>query len=224
MLPCRRDLLTFPLCLGLAACASPGIGDRDDIDESPLSAAGAVFLFPGFTLPGDTYVTTGTYRMTREIRSRGVRAEINYPGEWEATAERLVRNNPDAAGMPIAIVGYSFGARAAVDMARGLAEKGIPVQTVVVIEATASRPVPANVARALHLYLSDGLFSWASRIEPSADFHGSLENLPLSERLPDGALLDHWSVSRVDAVHAMVIEEILEGRRVRRRWPSLTRR
>jgi len=224
MPPDRRDLLAFLLCLGLAACATPGIADRDDIDETPLSAAGAVYLFPGFTLPGDTYVTTGTYKITREIRSRGVRAEINYPGEWEAAVERLVRNNPDAAGIPIAIVGYSFGARSAIDMARGLAERGIPVQTVVVIEATASRPVPANVASALHLYLSDGLFSWASRIEPAEGFHSLLENLPMSERLPDGAQLDHWSISRVDTVHAMVIEEILDGRRVRRRWPLPARR
>ncbi|RJF87874.1 hypothetical protein D3874_13260 [Oleomonas cavernae] len=193
--------------------------EREAVDETPLPGSGVVYLFDGLTLPGDTYFTSGTYRITQMIRARGVRAQIDYTTDWEEVTERLLRADPGASKLPIALFGYSSGAGSAAQMARRLGENGILVQTLVVIEAAFTQYVPGNVARAVHLYGSDSLFSFASPIEPAPDFHGSLENVPLSERLAAGAEFDHWSFSRSEVVHTMVVDELLDSSGVRRRWP-----
>jgi surfactin synthase thioesterase subunit len=101
-------------------------------------------LFAGWTPPGTNVVGTGMYEVTQELRSVGVRADTYTPDQWE-TAVSEVESIPGATDVPIAAVGYSLGAAGATKLANALAAAGIPVQTLVAIEAWSPVPVACNV-------------------------------------------------------------------------------
>ena len=210
----RLGLPAIVLALALGACANPEVV----LETPPVpTKVGVVFLFPGFNLPGDTYVTSGTHTLTRKIRSLGVRAEIDYAAQWETVANRYLAEVADPAATPVAVVGYSLGASSAVEFARKLGRAGVKVQTLVVVEPFSPPRIPANVARALNIYTGGGV--WSSKIEPERDFTGSLENFIFK----DGTANDHWSLNRIDKVYDMVVAEVLDEYGVRPRWPEFAR-
>ncbi len=211
----RHGLLSIATGLVLGACANLDVV-LEGAPPAPTKA-GAVFLFPGFNLPGDTYTTSGTQTLTRKIRSLGVRAEIDYASQWEAVAERYLAEGADLATTPVAVVGYSLGADSAVEFARKLGQAGVKVQTLVVVEPFSRVRVPGNVARALNIFTGGGV--WSSKIEPDRDFTGSLENFVFN----DGTANDHWSLNRIDKVYEMVVAEVLDEYGVRPRWPEYAR-
>lgn len=211
----RHGLLAIVAGLVLGACGSLDAAlEREPPAPTKL---GVVFLFPGFNIPGDTFVTSGTNTLTRKIRSLGVRAEIDYASEWERVAERYLAEGTSPASTPIAVVGYSLGAGSAIEFARKLGRAGVKVQTLVVVEAFNPPRVPGNVARAWHIFTGGG--AWSSKIEPERDFTGSLENFVFK----DSEANDHWSINRIDKVYDLVVSEVLDEYGVRPRWPEYAR-
>ena len=108
----RHGLLSAVLGLVLGACGSMDVALERE--QPAPTKVGVVFLFPGFNLPGDTFVTSGTHTLTRKIRSLGVCAEIDYASEWEAAADRYLAEGTNPTATPIAVVGYSLGASSAI--------------------------------------------------------------------------------------------------------------
>ncbi len=87
--------------------------------------------------------------------------------------------------MPIAVVGYSLGTNAALLFTRWLETQDIPVQTLVLIEASNPQPIMSNVRRAVHYYVS----ALSDPIQPGRGFTGSLANVDLAKVDPTAATL-----------------------------------
>ncbi|MFC7739186.1 hypothetical protein ACFQX4_26235 [Roseomonas sp. GCM10028921] len=176
-----------------------------------------MFLFTGMTFSGEESFGTGTHTLADNIRRLGIRAEISQPSGWETAADEVIAD-PSLRQVPLAVYGYSYGAQAGLRFTQRLAQAGIPVQTVVVLEAFRPVPVPCNVTAAIHLYLSDGPFSGATPIVPAQSNCG---RVVLNRRYhPEGVsslTLNHWSVSTLDDLHQEVQHLLLDADHVRRR-------
>ncbi|WP_209381672.1 alpha/beta hydrolase family protein [Pararoseomonas baculiformis] len=201
----------------LAGCAT-GVPPSDLAMNPPVSRTkGIVFLFTGLTFSSEDSFGTGTHTLADNIRRLGVRAEINQPSTWESVADWVIAD-PGLRQVPLAVYGYSYGAQAALRFTERLAQASIPVQTVVVLEAFRPVPVPCNVIKAIHLYLSDGSFSQATPIAPAQPECG---RVVLNRRYyPLGVfplVVNHWSVSTFDALHREVLHLLLDADRVRTR-------
>ena len=103
---------------------------------------GSVYLYLGLL----NVFSTGLDSLGSKLRARGVPAVVmNYAG-WGGPASegesRYAKNK--ARARPIVIVGHSFGADAAIAMAARLGQKKIPVDLVVIFDATQRQPVPAE--------------------------------------------------------------------------------
>ena len=189
--------------------------DLTDLPDPPVSdRTGMVVLFAGWTPPGTTVDGTGMYGVTQELRALGVKADVYAPSQWEDAA-RDVASLPNAARIPIAVVGYSLGAAGATRLASALEHKGIPIQTPVAIEPWHALPVPCNVREAVDIFSSDSVLSLSSRLEPGPGFAGALKQVNYSAISEGGGILNHWTISVVDGVHRMVRAEVLEGNHVR---------
>jgi pimeloyl-ACP methyl ester carboxylesterase len=220
--PDRRTILAgLPslAALGLSGCGA-GEAALADLALAPAATRkpGHVFLFPGLTLPGDSYHGTMTDRMAHRLRAAGVGAEVNYASTWRSVAERVAAATPQYAAQPLAVVGYSYGGHSATEFARMLGAADLPIETLVTIEATDPTPIAATVARAVNIYLGGGFLS--KLIAPDEGFSGSLENIPINRVVEGGeSLADHWSMSRAEVVFQRVLGELIDENGVRRRSP-----
>jgi len=112
-------------------------GGFPDLPNPPSKDQLVVILFVGGLLPervGTSVVGTGMYEIARQLRSIGIRAEV-YASDQRENAGTEVANLPEARFAPIAIVGYTFGAVGTTRLARLPKDRGIPVETLVAIEA-----------------------------------------------------------------------------------------
>ncbi len=178
-----------------------------------------VFLFNGLTMPFEGNAGTGTYTIAENIRRAGVRAEIDRPTAWQDAADAAVREWK-ARPLPIAVYGYSYGAQAALRFARHLGESGIPVQSVVVLEAYLPVPVPCNVREAVHFYVSDISRAQVSALTPERPGCTQVHNRRFVPRGRAPLWLDHWSVSTFGELHLAAQAQLLDGGRVRLRPPG----
>jgi pimeloyl-ACP methyl ester carboxylesterase len=203
----------------LAGCANVFPGEDPVPNPPSLPGRGVVFLFNGLTLPFEGVAGTGAYRLAQNIRQAGVRAEINRPSAWSEVADTLLRHAPLEQG-PVAVYGYSYGAQAALHFARRLGQAGVPVQTLVALEAYSPVPVPCNVREAIHIYVSGAALVPVTPLVSEGSGCTRLRNVRFVPQGPAPFWLDHWSVSTLDELHRSVQRELLDGNRVRLREPA----
>ena len=192
--------------LGLAALvAHPAeslAAGNVDLVAAKAQPRGSVYLFLGLL----NVFSTGLDTLADELHARGVPAvAMNYGGWTGPAAEieaRYARNSGSA--RPIVIVGHSFGADAALSMSAALARKQIPVDLVVIFDATARQPVPANVRHLINFYSpTDGV---GQRLAPARGFHGTFENINIDKLGKD---IGHLNIEKQPAFHSRVIREVL---------------
>ncbi len=211
-----RTFLCLLLAGLVAGCASVFPGEDIVPNPPPRPGQGVVVLFNGLTLPFEGVAGTGTYTIAQNIRRAGVRAEIDRPSGWQDLAERLLREPPAERG-PVAVYGYSYGARAALRFAERLGQAGIPIQTLVVLEAYEPVPVPCNVHEAVHFFISTIGPMSVTPLAPERPGCARTRNIRFVPRGPTPLWLDHWSISTLPELHVAVQQELLDGGRVRRR-------
>jgi pimeloyl-ACP methyl ester carboxylesterase len=131
-------------------------------------------------------------------------------------ADQLLRRSSEEQG-PVAVYGYSYGAQAALRFAGRLGEAGIPVQTLVALEAFGPIPVPCNVREAIHIFVSGAALIPVTALVPERPGCTRLQNIRFVPQGPAPFWLDHWSISTLDELHLAVQGELLDGNRVRLR-------
>lgn len=124
----------------------------------PTKAA-SVYLMRGFL----GIFSLGLDRLDASLRAEGVKTRIlghtGWPGVVdEIAAEAALRPKNRA---PVVIVGHSLGGNAALQAAYVLGQRGIPVDLVVTVDPTSSRPVSSVVKRYLNIYMSGDAFGAA---------------------------------------------------------------
>jgi pimeloyl-ACP methyl ester carboxylesterase len=199
-----------------AGCASLFPGEEAVPNRPTPPERGVVYLFNGLTFPFEHVSGTGTHALAQNIRRAGVRAEIDRPSGWQAAAEGFLGQSPPQP-RPVAVYGYSYGAKAALRFAERLGQAGIPIQTLVVLEAVRPIPVPCNVREAIHLSVADILPVPVTALVPERAGCTRIREIRFAPQGPAPLWLNHWNVSRLGELHAAVQEELLDGGRVRLR-------
>jgi hypothetical protein len=198
--------------LGLAALVARPVeslaaGNVELIAAKP-QPRGSVYLFLGLL----NVFSTGLNTLSDELRARGVHNLVMNYSEWTGPAAGVAARYAKNSGgtRPIVLIGHSFGADAAIAMSARLARKKIPVDLVVIFDATARQPVPANVRHLINFYSpTDGV---GKRLAGGRGFHGRLENINI-DKLHEA--IDHLNIEKQPSFHRRVIGEVLAlyGRR-----------
>jgi hypothetical protein len=200
------------IVLGLAAVVALPVGSFAASSVQPAVAKaqprGSVYLFLGLL----NVFSTGLDALSGELKAKGVHnTAMNYGGWMGPAADIKVRWAKDKnATRPIVLVGHSFGADAAIAMAADLGKKGIPVDLIVIFDATQRQPVPANVRHLINFYgATDGV---GKKLAGGKGFHGKLENINI-DKLKEA--IGHLNIEKQPAFHKRVLAEVLSlyGRR-----------
>ena len=198
--------------LGLAAMVAQPVealaAGRVELAAAKAQPRGSVYLFLGLL----NVFSTGLDTLSDELKARGVpNTAMNYGGWMGPAADveaRYAKNRWRT--RPIVLIGHSFGADAAIAMSAALGKKGIPVDLVVLFDATARQPVPANVRHLINFYGgTDGI---GKVLRPGKGFHGRLQNINV-DRL--NSTIDHLNIEKQESLHKRVIRAVLAlyGRR-----------
>ncbi|MEZ5813016.1 MAG: hypothetical protein R3D45_16535 [Rhizobiaceae bacterium] len=154
---CRQTALATVLVV-LAAVSAPALAaspasarDRSDVTR--------VYLLRGFL----GVFSTGLDSIAADLEKRGIKARVTghlQAGGVGAEIRKAYRQDPRSV-RPLVLVGHSFGADAAMRLAKSLEHDGIRVDLVVTIDPTATGPVSGNVRRYVNYYLANNLIGHA---------------------------------------------------------------
>ena len=150
-----------------------------------------------YLLRGIFNVSVGLDALAGKLARQGIAATVYGHDEESAVATLAAQQYQSGAARPIILVGHSLGAGAAVTVARQLERSGIPVALLVLLDPVASQAVPANVGRAVNLYVSGGQ---GTQVGAAQGFRGSLNNLDYRS-----AGMDHMSIQAADPIHRQII-------------------
>src|SRR5438876_3006279 len=180
-----RSMLTcllFAVVLSLAGCSSEAMkpGDLSLVQTfSDHPRAGNVYLLRGFI----GIWSTGIDRLGEEINKSGVRANVYRCEQWRELTETILNTYKDQKTFePLVIVGHSWGADHALDLARELEAAHIPIDLIVTLDPVTPPEVPGNVKWCHNIYQPHGImdqipFFLGVALKASAGNAGLLENL-----------------------------------------------
>lgn len=187
-LPRRAALAAL---VSLAACGPTPL--------APLAGPprGRVILLRGLA----NMFSTGMNFLTAKLRQRDFDASVHNYLEWNALAAAVLRaQQADTLVRPFAIIGHSYGADDAVEMANHLGRQGVATDLLVTFDPTASDPVAAGVLRVLNFYQDRDTVT--RTLVGGPGFTGTLEN-----QLVPGE--SHISIDKQDRLHDQVIARML---------------
>lgn len=206
--------VVLAVVLGLAAIVARPVeslaASRVDVAAAKTQSHGSVYLFLGLL----NVFSTGLDTLSDELKAQGVPNTVMNYGGWMVPASDVEARYDRRASKarPIVLIGHSFGADAAISMSAALAKKKIPVDLVVLFDATARQPVPANVRHLINFYsATDGI---GKVLKPAKGFHGRIDNVNV-DKLHEA--IGHLDIEKQESLHKRVIREVLAlyGRRVR---------
>ena len=157
---CRRLIfrcLGFMLFAVPAGCNSLPPGPVESVATRPAAhtpRAGEAYLLRGWR----GLWSEGVDTLAEELRSAGVDAMVFRADQAGKLAEALSRRYELAATShaPLVLIGFSYGADDAIEVARKLNEHGIGVDLLVTIDPVTPPEVPANVKVCRNYYEPNG--------------------------------------------------------------------
>jgi hypothetical protein len=144
-----------------------------------------------------------------EIRQHGIQATVgNHLDASDMAAEALAGYRKGV--RHIILIGHSWGANAAVDVAADLSKAKVPVDLIVLFDPSAGRAVvPRNVRKVVNFYIPTGLGYAAVGAK------GQVQNID-EENNPD---VGHLNIEKNKKLHAQTIRLILAAIGGSRRVP-----
>lgn len=182
----RRDALLLAL---LGGCA-PRVFLPDGGD-----GRGRVLLLRGL---GNIF-STGMDELAAKLAASGYAAEVHNHTAWRDLAARVTtESQAGRLPRPLAAVGHSLGANAALHLAGAVGAAGIATDLVVTFDPVWVRTVPPGPRRVVNLVQGTDLI--AQRLSPEAGFDGKIENVALAT-----PQLNHFNIDNDAALHERVI-------------------
>lgn len=153
--------------------------------------------------------STGMDILAEKLTQRGIKASVASRTSAPSIANELAAAYKSGARSPIVLVGHSFGADAAVEIAQQLNAAKVPVALLVTFGPGGSLPVPANVSSAVNYHMTSAF--WRGKLVPGPGFRGSISNI----NLDNAADVTHFNMEKSDRLHTEVIGKIMAvgGRR-----------
>jgi len=118
--------------------------------------AASVYLIRGFL----GIFSLGMDRLNDSLKAEGVTTRILGHTGWPSVVADIKAEADLHPGKraPIVIIGHSLGGNAALQASYVLGQQGVPVDLVVTVDPTSSRPISDKVKRYLNIYMAnDGL-------------------------------------------------------------------
>jgi pimeloyl-ACP methyl ester carboxylesterase len=153
-----------------------------------------VYLLRGFM----NVFSLGMDQIAADLQRRGIDAVVGNYSQAGEYADEAIKECKAGRISSIAIVGHSFGASAAVEMANQLAQAGVKVGLVVTVDPVNPTVVSGNVRTLKNFYISTGI---GKPVEPATDFHGSLQNIDMKADPNE----DHVSLQNSVRLHKEVV-------------------
>ncbi len=188
-LPRRAALALLP---ALAACAPTPV--------PPLSQAprGRVLLLRGLL----NIFSTGMTTLTLSLRQAGFDAAVHNHAEWRGLADRTARDAlAGTLPRPLAVVGHSFGADDAIQLAGRLGAAGVPVDLLVTFDPSWILAVPRGPKRVLNFHQDRD--TYARRLSPGPGFDGRIDNRQVNDE-------SHLSIDKSATLHGEVLAAMEE--------------
>lgn len=196
--------LTWPFPFGVRlGWASAGIPN-----PSLREAKGYVYLLRG----NGIIFSRGFGVLCRELRKRDIWAEdLRCVGDlWML---RHLRANHRAGRLrgPVVMVGHSCGGRYALFAARKLEEVGITVRLLICLDVAGPPPVPANVERAMNLYMTGIRIYPARPLRLAPGSVARIQNIDLhgAESPVQTSWLCHLNLTENKAVQDFILRQVL---------------
>jgi pimeloyl-ACP methyl ester carboxylesterase len=203
MMIARHGLSRRVVTLMIAAIAVAGLPvERAAAKVTHRIGAGPpyqIYLLKGLA---DVF-STGLDFLQTKLSARGIVAEVHSHADWQKLAQSAIAKWHSGNHGPIIIIGHSFGADAAVQMAQTLGDAGVPVALLVAFSPVDSGPANANVAQAITYYQSNS--AWHGRITRGVRFHGALETVDLAS----APGITHFNIEKADNLHAAIIAKVI---------------
>ena len=197
------------LCLTLlfSGCIAPANPERAAAAEKLSS--GQVILLRGAYFG---VFSTGLDKIAAELRDKGITASVWPWHRWRTIAEEIPVSR---AGSPIVLVGHSFGADAAVHLARELRQIGGTVDLIITLDPVFPPPSPSSVGSHWNVYqASPGLAPpWFKGrvIQAECKDRSQVDNLNLWTDGKDltERRLSHWNLTEHPRLQWAVVRRIL---------------
>jgi pimeloyl-ACP methyl ester carboxylesterase len=154
--------------------------------------------------------------LVARLKGQGAQASVIRGWDVNRTADRIAqaRHTPGQQ-QPLVLLGYSRGANDAIRLARRLQERGVAVDTLILMETAAQDSVPANVASCLNVYKSSSVAEeWVPAFRglpvtvESAGTQLVNYNLRFHDGADDGNVIERFTVCQNAAVQAMIAERV----------------
>jgi hypothetical protein len=167
-----RSLKLCAVLLALSVSCQPSMTVAAPVLSLHSHPHQRVYLLRGFL---DVF-SLGMDQIAVDLQQRGIDAVVGNHSQAGEYADEAIRECKAGRISSIAIVGHSFGASAAVDMANQLAQAGVKVGLVVTVDPVTPTVVSGNVRTLKNFYISTGT---GKAVERAGDFHGSLKNIDM---------------------------------------------
>jgi hypothetical protein len=168
---------------------------------SPAAAAehGSIYLMRGLA----NVFSLGLNTLNSQLHAEGIPSTVTGYSRWKSIARTIEARyaRDKRATQPIVIIGHSFGADAAIYLARELDAKKIPVALVVTFDVVTDVTVPPNVRRVMNFYTS----GFGHLLHGDKGFKGRLENIDARSHDPT---IGHLNIEKSPKLHARTIQEI----------------
>jgi pimeloyl-ACP methyl ester carboxylesterase len=145
----------------------------------------------------------GLDTLAARLNSQGYSARVYSTDGWQTvarqTADRATRGHKDI----VVLIGHSLGGNAVLQVANALDKMNIPVELVVVFDATEPMPVPKNVLHIVNFYQNNG---FGKPVVAGPGFTGELSNVDLTA----DSNIRHVTIEKSPRLQAQVVAKIQE--------------
>jgi thioesterase domain-containing protein len=153
------------------------------------------------------------------LRAEGIHPIMAFAEEYYPLAE-FIADERQAGRLdgPIVVMGYSLGANTAILLAERLAERGVELDKLVLLECSYADEVPSNVRECFNIYKSHPWTDWfplfrGIPLEAESD-QTQMVNYDLRDADPaTGRWHHHLTACANRRIHEIIVDEIWDGLR-----------
>jgi hypothetical protein len=149
-----------------------------------------------YLMRGILNVSVGLDVLASKLARRGIAASVYGPLEGPSAANQAINDCRSGKARSIVLIGHSLGAGSAVSAASQLAEAGVPVALLVLLDPKGSFWVPRNVSRAVNFYIPQS----GAAVVAGSGFRGSLTNINVGG-VPG---MNHMTIQSLDSMHQRI--------------------